>query len=73
MLSHCLILSTCALLVLAVDPYSLGPHPVDHVTINPEFMGELDHYLEIYTPRLANKRHMQEFINLILVLRESFL
>ena len=51
MLSYCLILSTCSLLVLTVDPYSLGPHTVDHVTINPEYLGELDHYLEVYTPR----------------------
>ena len=51
MLTHFLILSTCSLLVLSVDPYSLGPHTVDHVTINPEYLGELDHYLEVYTPR----------------------
>ena len=55
MLSYCLILSTCFLLVLTVDPYSLEPHTVDHVTINPEYLGELDHYLEVYTPRSVNK------------------
>ena len=48
-----LILSTVCLFSSAqsIDPYVPGPHHVDHVTVNPEYLGELDHYLEIYTPR----------------------
>ena len=35
----------------ALDPSLAGPHTVTHTSIHPQLGGELDHHLEVYTPR----------------------
>ena len=35
----------------ALDPSRPGPHTVAHTSIHPQLGGELDHHLEVYTPR----------------------
>ena len=35
----------------SINPYTQGPHNVDHNSVKPELFGELDHHLEIFTPR----------------------
>ena len=37
--------------ISGLDPFSHGPHEVDHTHIDAEFLGVLDHRLDIYTPR----------------------
>jgi len=38
-----------------IDPFTRGQFEVDHVSINPEFLGQLDHHLEVFTPRTEGK------------------
>jgi len=38
-----------------IDPFNRGQYEVDHVSINPEVFGELDHHLEVFAPRAEGK------------------
>ena len=48
-----LLLSLCTALTTAVDPFLPGPYQVDFTSIRPEIFGELDHHLDVFTPRSA--------------------
>ena len=37
----------------AVNPFLPGPYEVDFTSIDPELFGELDHHLDVFTPRHA--------------------
>lgn len=47
------LLSFQAVFITAIDPFLPGPYEVDFTSINPEIFGELDHHLDVFTPRSA--------------------
>jgi len=40
-----------AFMLDTIDPFLRGPHDVDFTSIKPEIFGELDHHLDVFTPR----------------------
>ena len=44
----------CLSSIYCIDPFTRGQYEVDHVSINPEVFGELDHHLEVFAPRFVD-------------------
>ena len=46
-----ILLISFAIGTAAIDPFVPGPYDVDVKSISPEIFGELDHHLDLFTPR----------------------